>query len=568
MTYYIIDKNTNTLPPHPTLQQQQSLTNKEISGSENIEIERNYENCCKESSWLQELSSLIELDQRYKNYNHDSNIINERFNNLKIDDSIKMTTSTTSAITNTTNTSDTTTITTSNLINDFDNILKEKNDKVIIASILSKLSYFNDKATILWYLELIVKKSHCVEKIKKLYYFKPLHTRTKLLIAFDDEENMYCAFQGTVNSSDLILDVCCGFLEKITYSDQSGPKHSLFSACSRVEWAVSIVNELLMMANRFGKKQLIFTGHSIGGTFAMIPCLEAIKIQKQSMAAAGTASSPLNQIQLKCFTFGSPSFLHMTSKKYLDENPQCNEIFENYLNEFDIVPMMSHHPFIFIDFMYIIMCISTFIFTIGYHLSNGGLKLFGKTIDQLIYNLVYPFIMLSIPLLITKLMYVIYQYFFSIGLQSKFTRVYTHSVKRFIFFENVDQDVEFSFKSIKNHVKKLINYKKLILIHDHKLESYLSHLFNHYQIGGLGGSYRDNGTNGSDPSNLLTSNDIFYLQHYHPETIETTHTQRMKNKILKKGLLLLGFCHLLWLFLSIPIFYQSLYYLCLIKTQS
>ncbi|KAM9978053.1 hypothetical protein ACTFIY_011799 [Dictyostelium cf. discoideum] len=565
MTYYIIDKNTNTLPPHPTLQQQSStqttITNNEIN-SENIEIESNYENCCKESSWLEELSSLIELDQRYKNYYNDSNMINEQFNNLKIDDSIKTTTTTNITTTNTIN-----------LINDFDKILKEKNDKVIIASILSKLSYFNDKATILWYLELIVKKSHCVEKIKKLYYFKPLHTRTKLLIAFDDEENMYCAFQGTVNSSDLILDVCCGFLEKITFSYQNGPKHSLFSACSRVEWAQSIVSELLMMANRFGKKQLIFTGHSIGGTFAMIPCLEAIKIQKQSIGNSNTTPNTVGQIrldhiQLKCFTFGSPSFLHITSKKYLDENPQCNEIFENYLNEFDIVPMMSHHPFIFIDFMYIIMCISTFIFTVGYHVSNGGLKLYGKTIDQLIYNLVYPFIMLSIPLLITKLMYVIYQYFFSIGLQSKFTRVYTHSLKKFIFFENSDQDVEFSFKSIKNHVKKLINYKKLILIHDHKLESYLSHLFNHYQIGGSGGSYRDNGTNGSDPSNLLTCNDIFYLQHYHPETIETTHTLRMKNKILKKGLLLLGFCHLLWLFLSIPIFYQSLYYLCLIKTQS
>ncbi|KAK5582063.1 hypothetical protein RB653_003645 [Dictyostelium firmibasis] len=567
MTYYIIDKNLNTSPP--TSQQQSHLQlntsttiNKEIK-SENIEIESNYENCCKKSSWLQELNSLIELDQRYKNYYNDSNTINEHFNNLKLYDSNITSTSTSSTSTTTTTTATTTsstssTTTTLNNIS-FENILKEKNDKVIISSILSKLSYFNDKETILWYLEMIVKKSHCVEKIKKLYYFKPLHTRTKLLIGFDDEDNMYCAFQGTVNSSDLILDICCGFLEKITYTDQNGPKHSLFSACSRVEWAVSIVPELLSIANRFGKKQLIFTGHSIGGTFAMIPCLEAIKIQKQQ--------NHLKNIELKCFTFGSPSFLHGSSKKYLDENPQCNEIFENYLNEFDIVPMMSHHPFIFIDFMYIIMCISTFIFTIGYHLTTGGIKLADKGIDQLIYNLVYPFIMLSIPLLITKLMYVIYQYFFSIGLQSKFTRVYTHSVKKYIFFENVDQDVEFSFKSIKNHVKKLINYKKLILIHDHKLESYLSHLFNHYQIGGLGGSYRENGTNGSDPSNLLTSNDIFYLQHYHPETIETTQTLRMKNKILKKGLLLLGFCHLLWLFLSIPIFYQSLYYLCLIKTQ-
>ncbi|EGC38793.1 hypothetical protein DICPUDRAFT_148470 [Dictyostelium purpureum] len=409
---HLVDNLTNNFKVYYKNIRKKRNTRNEIVEDQLIEkvvaIEKTYDSCCREAQWFDELRKLVEVDQKYSK-------VNEIFRNINAEEGSSITQDNRLTEIYANNTEDT-------------NIFIEENDRVLISCVLSKLSYLNDKETILQYLHSQISVTHVLEKIRKLYYFKPIHTRTKVLIAFDDQNNCYCSFNGTVNSSDLILDISCGFLEKIKFNCDDGVKHSLYSDCDRFEWAVSIVDDLISLTKKLGKKSLIFSGHSMGATFATFACFEAIKLKNKLDST--------NTLELKCYSFGSPSFLHSSCKLFLDSNPVYNQVFENYLNEYDIVPMMSHYPVIFIDF---------------------------------------------------------------IGLLSKYTRVFNHKSGRFIFYESLDTDAEFNFRSIINHVKKLYNYKKFLMIDDHKMDRYLKHLYSCYQ---------NSNSKGSNPLNLLKSEDI------------------------------------------------------------
>ncbi|KAF2073768.1 hypothetical protein CYY_004937 [Polysphondylium violaceum] len=474
----------------------------------------------------------------------------------------------------------------------------------ILSSILSKLSYFSDLNSITEYIQKNITSNPYLGMIKKLYYFKPIHTRNRVLIGLDHFDDLYCCFSGTEHLSDLFIDISCGFLEKIKFDGLSSPHHSLYSNISRMDWALSIVENLMIITQELKKNTLIFCGHSIGSTFANFSCLEAIKIknkyQKQlkklekfnsnnnnniSTTDISSKMIPIHNISLKCFTFGSPSYLHISARNYLDQNSEIEDIFESFLNEFDIVPMMSHYPFIFIDFFYLLVSIMIFTFSILYRLLWSRDIL---TVQDITFSIIYPIGLIMIPLVFTQMIYYTYQLLFSSGLQYKNTKVYYHKEKKFIK-QKSGREVEFEFRSIFNHLKKLYNLKNLLIV-DHSIEQYIQNLlsFDH-------NDYNDNNDSNSNETlplefdtdngyNTITANemantnqlnlkisieiikqlerisnrDIIFLPSNSIETIEKDHIMIKKKSILKRGLgILIGF-YTIWVSISLPIFYQSL----------
>eukprot|EP01133_Synstelium_polycarpum_P003714 gene3714-4280_t len=236
---------------------------------------------------------------------------------------------------------------------------------------LSKFSYITDEPT--EYVELLDEHG---PSFRSISIYKPRYTRTKIVVAVDYFDTMYVAFTGSIDERDVILDVACGLQEKLHYRNG----HSIYESIARTRWITDAVPNLLAIARAASCRMLVFCGHSMGGSAATAATLRAIQIRGQNRS---------NWLPIKCFTFGAPSYFHEATRSHVEtlEHLSDEPIFHTYLHEFDAIPLMSQHPFIHLDFLFIFVSMISFGLTLANPIAIPKLVL-KLTISYLLLKLI------------------------------------------------------------------------------------------------------------------------------------------------------------------------------------
>ncbi|KYQ89588.1 hypothetical protein DLAC_09543 [Tieghemostelium lacteum] len=320
-------------------------------------------------------------------------------------------------------------------------------DRFVMSSILSKASYFKTREEIENVLEsyTAILPPSSSNVIEKLYSFQPCHSSNKVIVAMDRMDNMYCAFSGTENTTDLALDVACGFMEKIHLHKP----HSLYNTINRYDWITTIIEDLCLLSVKCGRKNLVFTGHSIAGLKALCSILTALEIQSENQIVKSSGLS------FKYITFGGPSYLHQEALKTLQDNQQ--PMFYSFINEFDIVPVISHHVYIFIDLLSLVLIM---VYTLVGSILSRSIPTF------------YQLSILSIPFLLVKLWQYVYTLIFDNGYQPPCSLYYNSKNSVYDQLHNV----ECQFTNNINNIKRLWNLDKFVLAKDHLIDCYIERM--------------------------------------------------------------------------------------------
>ncbi|GAM18853.1 hypothetical protein SAMD00019534_020280 [Acytostelium subglobosum LB1] len=448
---------------------------------------------------------------------------------------------------------------------DADTLKRPLHDHLMLSSVfLSRLAYVNYEKDIA---NMIAQHTTTIP-LRSISFYKPTHTRTKMVVALDHLDNMFVAFTGSTAVSDVQLDVACGLFEKQFYDRE----HTLYATIARFEWVYCAVQQLMTIAYRCKAKRLIFTGHSMGANAASWAAIHALNLQRQS------APSPhLGTLSIKCYSFAAASYFHQETRELIDqlERERPHEpIFTTVLNEFDLVPLMSHHPFLMLDFFFIILAFVSMLHTLLYHREPS---MFAPLLLLLAVKL-------PLSYALAKLVDTLYIKCFSIGLLSPNVHLFNAKENRYIATDPMS--VESRFKSLLHHLVKLYNIRALFN-QDHSCELYYQRVQSqilcsvsgsaanaasntqHQQLStnmahmstttsDTVSSYTDttsNGNgNGADSSSI--SNHIQYLTHpahFVVDIVEDERIALLKKRITMKGLGILMIIHMMWVVLSIII---------------
>ncbi|EGG23464.1 hypothetical protein DFA_05597 [Cavenderia fasciculata] len=361
-----------------------------------------------------------------------------------------------------------------------------------------------------------------INRFKKFYLFKPKNMRAKVIVAFDRFQTMFVAFTGSVTVEDVVLDVACGFQEKISVER----KHLNYMAIGRLTWVIDSIPQLIQIARLANCKALVFTGHSMGGTSATTATLRAMELvyKKSNINSSSndhsssssnnnniennnddtttnttnhnnnvnnennnnidsqqqqqqeeveennvhknnntiTTLGQNNRLELKCFSFGAASYLDEGTRKHISniEHLSDSPIFATYVNEYDTVPMMSHHPLIVLDILYIFLVAFMLVYSFMYPRLH---------MDRWVWLLYVIAVKLPLPYLLIRLLDLAIARVYSVGLLA--TNTYTFCERRGHYVETDSHVIQNRYRSLLDHLFKLYNFR-LMFAADHSIDLY------------------------------------------------------------------------------------------------